>query len=506
MANSEKVDAGNLSDSEACTSIIHYYSKTTNTVCVSTDDENIILNPQFEDGLNNWTGRGCKITLHDSIADGKILPKSGKFFASATERTQSWNGIQQEITGRVQRKLVYEVTALVRIFGNNVTPSDVRATLYVQKPDFREQYIGISKQQIKIGLKFREKGPPAGTDILLNTLVIKHAAKTPPSSPPDFENVAFGVNIIENSNLDNGINGWSPLGNCTLSVGTGSPRVLPPMARDSLGPHESLSGRYILITNRTQTYMGPSQTITEKLTLYLTYQVSAWVRISSGSHGPQNVGIALSVDGQWVNGGQTEVADSRWHEIGGSFRIEKQSSNVFVYIQGPVSGVDLMVAGLQIFPVDRQARFRYLRKQTDKIRKRDVTLKFSGLDTSEYTFVKVRQLQNDFPIGSCINRTNIDNEDFVDFFVQHFNWAVFGNELKWYWTEPQRGNLNYKDADDILGKDIRPNMFKTAHQLDPSATLFKSGYLILMVMLMSKENSALEDSVSDSSLVISIDL
>jgi len=79
------------------------------------------------------------------MANGKILPKSGKFFASATEHTQSWNRIQKEITGRVQRKLAYEVTVLVRIFGNNVTISDVRATLYVQKPDLREQYIGIAK-------------------------------------------------------------------------------------------------------------------------------------------------------------------------------------------------------------------------------------------------------------------------------------------------------------------------------------------------------------------------
>lgn len=554
MESSEMINAGNLPE------------KTTNTKCVSTDDENIILNPEFEDGLNNWTGRGCKIAVHESMANGKILPKSGKFFASATERTQSWNGIQQEITGRVQRKLAYEVTALVRIFGNNVTTSDVRATLYVQKPDLREQYIGIANVQAtdKDWAQMQGKfllndspskvvvyleGPPGGTDILLNTFVIKHAAKSPPSTPPDFENVAFGVNIIENSNLDNGTNGWSPLGNCTLSVGTGSPRVIPPMARDSLGPHEPLSGRYILVTNRTQTYMGPSQAITEKLKLYLTYQVSAWVRIGSGSHGPQNVGIAFSVDGQWANGGQTQVSDSRWHEISGSFRIEKQPSNVFVYIQGPVSGVDLMVAGLQIFPVDRLARFRYLCEQTEKIRKRDVTLKFSGLDTSEYTFVKVKQIQNDFPIGSCINRTNIDNEDFVDFFVQHFNWAVFGNELKWFWTEPQKGNFNYKDADDMLdlcqkykidirghcifwevdsnvqqwvkslnkndlltavqnrltgllsrykgkfkhydvnnemlhgsfyqdrlGKDIRANMFKIAHQVDPSATLFVNDY------------------------------
>lgn len=34
------------------------------------------------------------------------------------------------------------------------------------------------------------EGPPAGIDILVNTLVIKHAHKTPPSSPPNYE---FGI-------------------------------------------------------------------------------------------------------------------------------------------------------------------------------------------------------------------------------------------------------------------------------------------------------------------------
>ncbi|KAK7310741.1 hypothetical protein RJT34_08440 [Clitoria ternatea] len=543
-------------------------NNTTTTGCVSAGDDNIIINPQFDDGLKNWSGRGCKIVLHDSMGDGKIVPKSGKFFASATERTQNWNGIQQEITGHVQRKLAYEVTALVRIFGNNVTTADVRATLWVQTPDLREQYIGIANVQatdkdwVTMQGKFLLngspskvviylEGPPPGTDILLNTLVLKHAAKTPPSTPPDVKNVAFGINVIENSNLADGTNGWYPLGNCTLTVKTGSPHIIPPMARDSLGPHELLSGRYILVTNRTQTWMGPAQTITDKLKLLVTYQVSAWVRIGSGSSGPQNVNVALGVDNQWVNGGQTEVSDDRWHEIGGSFRIEKQPSKVMVYVQGPASGVDLMIAGLQIFPVDRLARFRYLKMQTDKIRKRDVILKFSGLDSGSYanTSVQVRQTQNDFPIGSCISRSNIDNDDFVSFIAKHFNWAVFGNELKWYWTEPQQGNFNYKDADDLLsmcekykietrghcifwevdgavqqwikslnkndlmtavqnrltglltrykgkfshydvnnemlhgsffqdrlGKDIRANMFKTASQLDPSATLFVNDY------------------------------
>ncbi|KAM2593053.1 hypothetical protein TB1_042260 [Malus domestica] len=442
-------------------------------------EENIILNPKFEDALNNWSGRGCKIVLHDSMGDGKIVPQSGKVFAAATERTQSWNGIQQDITGRVQRKLAYEATTVVKIFGNNVTTADVRATLWVQSPNQREQYIGIAKllsfspslsNEIATDKDWTQlqgkfllngspskivvylEGPPAGTDILVNSFVVKHAEKALPSPPPVIELPAFGVNIIENSNLSNGTNGWFPLGNCTLSVRTGSPHVLPPMAIESLGPHEPLSGCYILVTKRTETWMGPAQMIGDKLKLFLTYQVSAWVRIGAGATGPQNVNIALGVDNQWVNGGQVEASDTRWHEIGGSFRIEKQPSKVMVYIQGPAAGVDLMVAGLQIFPVDRPARFRHLKRQTDKIRKCDIVLKFSGLDSSSMlgSLVKVKQSQNSFPIGTCISRTNTDNEDFVDFFVKNFNWAVFGNELKWYWTEPQQGNFNYKDADDMV--------------------------------------------------------
>jgi len=60
------------------------------------------------------------------MGDGEILMKSGKFFAFATERTQRWNEIQQDIIGRVQCKLAYEVTVLVWIFGNIVTTFDVR--------------------------------------------------------------------------------------------------------------------------------------------------------------------------------------------------------------------------------------------------------------------------------------------------------------------------------------------------------------------------------------------
>lgn len=77
--------------------------------------------------------------------------------------------------------------------------------------------------------------------------------------------------------------------------------------------------------------------------------------------------------------------------------------------------------------------------------------------------VRVKQTQNSFPFGSCIMRTNIDNEDFVSFFVKHFNWAVFGNELKWYWTEPQQGVLNYADADELIDLCNKNNISMRGH-------------------------------------------
>ncbi|KAJ3685440.1 hypothetical protein LUZ61_014604 [Rhynchospora tenuis] len=447
------------------------------------DNENIILNPNFDNGsLDNWSGRGCNVQVHDSMGDGKVLPQNGKYFAATTNRTQTWNGIQQDITDRVQRKLMYAVTAVVRLFGSSVSPSDVSATLYVQNSNGKEQYISVAKLQasdkdwvqlqgnfflsgtISKAVIFVE-GPQQNTDILLNSLVVKHAEKVPPAPEPDFSNVVYGVNILQNDNLADGLNTWNTLGNCTMTVADGSPRFVPTMVKESLDSNIPLNGKCIVVTNRTQTWMGPQQDITSKISPYVTYQVSGWVRIGSAKNGPQTINITFNVDNQWLNGGQVQVSDERWYEIGSAFRVEQQPSKVLVSVQGPAAGVDLMVSALQIFPVDRKARFKQLKHQTDKVRKRDVVLKFSGStgDSLSGASVRVRQTQNSFPIGTCILRTDIENEDFVSFFTKNFNWAVFGNELKWYWTEAQQGVLNYTDADELLDLCNKNNITVRGH-------------------------------------------
>ncbi|OIW06227.1 hypothetical protein TanjilG_03852 [Lupinus angustifolius] len=164
----------------------------------------IIRNPLFEDGLNHWSGKGCNIELHDSLADGKILPLFGNSFVSASNRRHSWDGVEHEITGRVELNVAYEVIASVRVSGKNDTSTDVilRATLWIQTKCFSVETIGIATVQAsdKYWATMKGKfvlnsypnkvfiyieGAPSGMDILLNALSVKPVTKTSPSSPSD---------------------------------------------------------------------------------------------------------------------------------------------------------------------------------------------------------------------------------------------------------------------------------------------------------------------------------
>lgn len=190
-----------------------------------------------------------------------------------------------------------------------------------------------------------------------------------PLSSKDYfilQNVSYGANILQNSAFTRGLAGWNPMGSCRLSIQTEAPHMLSSILKDP-ATQQHISGRYILATNRTDVWMGPSQVITDKLRLHVTYRVSAWVRAGPGGHGRYHVNVCLAVDNQWVNGGQVEADGNQWYEVKGAFKLEKQPSKVTAYVQGPPPGVDLRVMGFQIYPVDRKARFEYLKEKTDKV-------------------------------------------------------------------------------------------------------------------------------------------
>ncbi|TVT96894.1 hypothetical protein EJB05_57881, partial [Eragrostis curvula] len=106
------------------------------------------------------------------------------------------------------------------------------------------------------------------------------------------------------------------------------------------------------------------------------------------------------------------------------------------------------------------ARFAELKEKTDKVRKRDVVLS-SALPWRRGG--RVRRVGSRgaagqrLPAGQLHQRVGGAGPKRSN----HLDWAVFENELKWYWTEAQRGHLNYGDADRLLdfcdraGKPVR---------------------------------------------------
>ncbi|MBN1818875.1 MAG: endo-1,4-beta-xylanase, partial [Sedimentisphaerales bacterium] len=64
--------------------------------------------------------------------------------------------------------------------------------------------------------------------------------------------------------------------------------------------------------------------------------------------------------------------------------------------------------------------------------------------------VDIRQVRQAFPFGAAMSGALLRNERYAEFFKAHFNWAVFGNESKWYSNERVQGRDDYRTADALL--------------------------------------------------------
>jgi hypothetical protein len=275
------------------------------------------------------------------------------------------------------------------------------------------------------------------------------------SDQEEEEAPASAVNLLwfgGKQEAEGDLDGWAPAGSSTLSTHTDpAPPPLSATAEDV--PRECKrkpSGRYVLAAHRGDEKAGLTREISQAPKPKVTYRVAGWVSVEGGPAGSDG-GHAVHVEvrtgeGSAVGGGVVLAQAGKWAEIKGAFRIDDQPPRTEVYVHGPPAGVDIKVMDLRVCAVDRVARLRHLRKKTDKVRKRDVVLKFNPSDAAAAASVngasiRVVQVDNAVPIGACICKSAIQNPAFVDFFVKHFDWAVLENELKWYYTEAIQGQV-----------------------------------------------------------------
>lgn len=78
------------------------------------------------------------------LGSPEVLPLEGKCFAVASQRTNTWSGIEQIITDRIDLETMYDVVATVRISGP-CSKAVVKATLYLQEDDKSDRYITMGR-------------------------------------------------------------------------------------------------------------------------------------------------------------------------------------------------------------------------------------------------------------------------------------------------------------------------------------------------------------------------
>ena len=85
---------------------------------------NIILNHDFSRDLLSWHANNCAAF---------VTPEESYHVAVVTNRAETWQGLEQDITDRVSPGYTYSVSAFVRVRGCIDGSSHVQATLRLKK-------------------------------------------------------------------------------------------------------------------------------------------------------------------------------------------------------------------------------------------------------------------------------------------------------------------------------------------------------------------------------------
>lgn len=110
---------------------------------------NIIQNHDFSGGLHPWRPNSCQafVVSSDSGNTNRTPMHLGGCYAVITDRKECWQGLEQDITGRVSAGSIYTVHACVGVSGSLQDSADVQATLKLEyRNSSKTQYLCIARQ------------------------------------------------------------------------------------------------------------------------------------------------------------------------------------------------------------------------------------------------------------------------------------------------------------------------------------------------------------------------
>ncbi|HBG26442.1 MAG: hypothetical protein A2Y10_09990 [Planctomycetes bacterium GWF2_41_51] len=155
---------------------------------------------------------------------------------------------------------------------------------------------------------------------------------------------AANINILTNPGFESGTTGWTSR-SCSISA------VSSPVYNGSQ------SGRAY---NRTATWNGIQQDMLNKMIIGSTYQISARLRISASS-GTVKITVQKKVDGvtTYANVATGTANNTGWIYLSNNYNLTANGplTELYVYFEGPNSGVDIYVDDANVYGPDPSQGF-----------------------------------------------------------------------------------------------------------------------------------------------------
>lgn len=247
-----------------------------------------------------------------------------------------------------------------------------------------------------------------------------------------------GAGVILNPSFEEGLSHWAPQG------------AEPQLTLVSTPKRDGLSS--LRVTNRVADWQGVRQSLMGRVQANQDYEISAWVRLVG--QGQDTLKLQMMVEDsagvRFVNIASQSVG-ANWVRLVGGFRLETRPTVRLLELQviGAQPGRGFFVDQFNVVPVDWRS---VVDARIESLRKRDVSLTVTDLlgNPVAANAIEVRQLKNEFGFGSAIDAAALNVPEYAEFFAQNFEWATPENAMKWRFTESQRDNENYTDADAIV--------------------------------------------------------
>ncbi|KAK3003255.1 hypothetical protein RJ639_018446 [Escallonia herrerae] len=322
------------------------------------DPGNIIQNHDFSWGVQEpWKLMHKKyVFVHRSGYRGIYTAKGeSTHFAWIEDRTEYWQGLEQEITSRITPNTIYALSACVRVLNNVQAFTRVTATLRLEFP--RKDYISIGRTLVegqhwediqgftfclprKHGqVFFYLAGLPPEADLLIASVTLKEVKRCILSED---------TNIIQNPDFMENGKGWAST-MCRTEIFS------------SLG--------YARTTNRLDSSSGIQQDVSARVQTGLVYEINVEVRVSGDSEAEVHATLRLRRTDLRKREGiiaRAPATDEKWVKLQGKFFLLYAPLTATIRLDGSPPGTDIFVKGLRVSghqpPADLDLQFENLQK------------------------------------------------------------------------------------------------------------------------------------------------